>query len=164
MEHGAAPHGRRGIPRQVVPAALIALLASVIVVVVTSTGGSNPTSSSSSQPGRVARKLPPFWTVRSGETYSRIARRTGLSVAQLEALNPTIDPYSLVPGERLRLRAYTPRPQHKRLGPRYWTVRAGESFGSIAAKTGKSIVALEQLNPRLKPTELQPGDTVKLRR
>jgi LysM repeat protein len=42
-------------------------------------------------------------------------------------------------------------------------VRRGESFGSIAAKTGQNIVKLERLNPRLKPTTLQPGDKVRLR-
>jgi LysM repeat protein len=42
-------------------------------------------------------------------------------------------------------------------------VRPGESFGSIAAKTGINLAKLEQLNPRLKPTTLQPGDRVKLR-
>jgi LysM repeat protein len=42
-------------------------------------------------------------------------------------------------------------------------VRRGESFGLIAAKTGIGIDKLEQLNPRLKPTTLQPGDRVRLR-
>jgi hypothetical protein len=42
-------------------------------------------------------------------------------------------------------------------------VRRGESFGLIAAKTAISIDRLEQLNPRLKPAALQPGDRVTLR-
>lgn len=46
----------------------------------------------------------------------------------------------------------------------FWTVRAGESFGSIAAKTGINIDKLEELNPQLKPASLQPGDRVRLRR
>jgi hypothetical protein len=45
----------------------------------------------------------------------------------------------------------------------FWVVRPGESFGSIAASTGINIVALEQLNPTLKPASLQPGDRVRLR-
>jgi hypothetical protein len=39
----------------------------------------------------------------------------------------------------------------------------GDSFGSIAAATGHRIATLQHLNPRLKPTELQPGDRVRLR-
>ena len=49
------------------------------------------------------------------------------------------------------------------LGPLYWTVRPGESFGSIAAKTGVNLLTLEQLNPRLKPATLWPGDRLRLR-
>ena len=40
------------------------------------------------------------------------------------------------------------------LGPRYWTVRSGQSFGSIAARTGHDIGSLQRLNPRLKATAL----------
>jgi LysM repeat protein len=43
-------------------------------------------------------------------------------------------------------------------------VRRGQSFSSIAAKTGHSISALQRLNPHLKATALQPGQRMKLRR
>ena len=43
-------------------------------------------------------------------------------------------------------------------------MRTGQSFGSIAARTGRSIEWLRRLNPKLKPSELQPGDRVRLRR
>ena len=52
----------------------------------------------------------------------------------------------------------------KRLGPRFWKVKQGQSFGSIAAKTGKPIDTLLRLNPKLKPEKLQVGDRVRLRR
>jgi hypothetical protein len=45
----------------------------------------------------------------------------------------------------------------------FWLVRPGQSFGSIAASTGINIVALEQLNPNLKPAALQAGERVRLR-
>jgi hypothetical protein len=47
--------------------------------------------------------------------------------------------------------------------PRYWTIQTGESFGSIAAKTGIDITKLEELNPKLHPTTLQVGDRVRIR-
>jgi hypothetical protein len=46
----------------------------------------------------------------------------------------------------------------------FWTVRPGQSFGSIAHATRISIVTLEQLNPKLKAASVQPGDRVRLRR
>jgi LysM repeat protein len=151
------------MPRYVVPAALVALVVAVAVVIAESSGGSGSPSSPSTAGHTTAHHLPAFWTVRPGQTFSEIAAKTGMSVNQLEALNPSTDPYSLIPGERLRLRPYNPRPSPKHLGPRFWTVRSGQSFGSIAAKTGKNIITLEHLNPQLNPKTLQPGDRVRLR-
>ena len=108
--------------------------------------------------------MPPYWTVRSGDTYAEISRKTGLTLAELQAFNPDISPDSLIPGERLKLWRHPPKPRRKPPGPRFWTVEAGQSFGSIAAKTRINITRLEQLNPRLKPNSLHPGDRVRLRR
>jgi LysM repeat protein len=109
------------------------------------------------------RRIPPYWTVHPGDTLTQIAKKTGVTVDQLEARNPRIDPQGLVPGERLLLWRHRPKPRPKPLGPRFWTVKSGESFGSIAASTGINITKLEELNPRLKATTLQPGDRIRLR-
>jgi hypothetical protein len=87
-----------------------------------------------------------------------------VSVDQLEARNPRIDPQALFLGEQLLLWRHPPKPRPKPLGPRFWTVKSGESFGSIAASTGINITKLEELNPQLKSTTLQPEDRVRLRR
>jgi hypothetical protein len=84
----------------------------------------------------------------------------------LQAYNPTVNPLALAPGERLNLWRAPPKrpaPKPKPPGPMFWMVRSGQSFGSIAASTGIDIVTLEQLNPKLKPAPLQPGDEVRLR-
>ena len=110
-----------------------------------------------------ARDLPPYWTVKAGDTYTTIAEKTGLSVEQLEEFNPRVDPTTIRPKQRLKLRLKVPTVR-KRLGPRFWKVKQGQSFGSIAAKTGKPIDTLLRLNPKLKPEKLQVGDRVRLRR
>jgi LysM repeat protein len=156
------PRGRKS--RYLAPAALAIVLAAIIVVAVGSRGSSG-THLNSVKPSRATvHNLPPYWIVRLGNTYGQISEKTGLSVAQLEAFNPGADPQGLVPGQRLNLWQHPPAPRPKPLGPRFWTVRPGESFGSIAAKTGINITTLEQLNPRLRPTTLQPGDRLRLRR
>lgn len=153
-------HDDPGVAQYVIPAGLAALFVAMIVVVVTSLGGSGPASAGDA----AIRRLPPYWTVRRGDTYSEIAEKTGLSVDQLETFNPYANPATIVPGQRLKLRLHPPPPPPKRKGPKFWTVRSGDSFGSIAAKTGHRIDNLQQLNPRLKPTTLQPGDRMRLRR
>ena len=42
------------------------------------------------------------------------------------------------------------------------TRAAGRVVGWIAAITGINLATLEQLNPRLAPAALQPGDRVRL--
>jgi LysM repeat protein len=135
------------------------------VLVVTHTPRTIGTHGKQTAAGHVRHhRPPPYWTVRPGDTLTIIAHKTGLTVDQIEAYNPNTDPQSLVPGQRLLLWSHPPRPRPKPLGPRYWKVRPGDSFGLIAAKTRIDITKLEQLNPQLKPATLQPGDRVRLRR
>lgn len=154
----------QGLPLHVlVPAGLVALLLAMIVVIITSLGGSESGDGASARDAAV-RKLPPYWRVKRGQTYAQIAEKTGLSVEQLETFNPETDPNTLLPGTLVKLRLRVPPPKPKPKGPLFWTVRTGQSYGTIAAKTGHSIIKLQKLNPKLKASELQPGDRVRLRR
>ena len=165
--HGADPGttgGRHDDPRllqYVLPVGLGALVVAMLIAIAATLIGSDPAPSAGDA---ALRRLPPYWTVHRGESYSLIAEKTGLSVDQLETFNPYTNPSTLVPGQRLKLRLHPPPPRPKPKGPRFWTVRTGQSFGSISAKTGHSIYRLRRLNPRMKPTELQPGDRMRLRR
>jgi LysM repeat protein len=150
--------GRRR--RYLAPIALAILLAAVVVVVLVGSGRSGNRSTTSSH--AAARHLPPYWNVRPGDTYAQIAQETGLTVAQLEAFNPDTGPDSLEPGQRLNLWAHPPPPPKPPPLPMFWTVKAGQSFGSIAAATGVNLETLEHLNPGLAPATLQPGARVRL--
>lgn len=44
------------------------------------------------------------YTVQSGDTLESIAQKTGTTVAQLEQLNPSINPTALQVGEKIRVR------------------------------------------------------------
>ena len=154
------PEGR--LSHYLAPLALAILLAAVVAVVSSVSSGSH--SNAAKAPHTTVRRLPPYWRVRPGETLTVIAKKTGLTVAQLEAFNPQANPSSIVPGQRLNLWQHPPKPRPKPLGPMFWKVRPGESYGSIAAKTRIDITELEHMNPRLKPKTLQPGDRVRLRR
>lgn len=45
-----------------------------------------------------------YYTVQSGDTFSAIAAKLGTTSAQLEQLNPTVDPSALHVGERIRVK------------------------------------------------------------
>ena len=142
---------------------LAVLFLAIVVVAVTSLGGTDKASSAAAARQAQLRKLPVYWTVHRGDSYGLIAEKTGLTVDELETFNPYTDPSALVPGQRLKLRLKVPPPKPKPLGPKYITLRTGDSFGSVAAKTGKNIDRLQKLNPKLKPKALQPGDRIRLR-
>jgi LysM repeat protein len=142
---------------------VVLLFAIVVVAATTLTGSAAPTKAGQARAAEL-RRLPVYWKVHTGDTYERIAQKTGLTVDELETFNPLVDPSAIRPGQRLKLRLHVPKPKPKPPGPRFHTLKAGESFGSIAAKTGVTIFHLQRLNPKLKPTALQPGTRVRLRK
>jgi LysM repeat protein len=145
-----------------VPLGVIAVFAVIGIALVSTLGGSGDGSAdASTAPGR---KLPVYWTVKAGDTYTRIGQKTGLTLDDLETFNPNTNPTTLAPGQRIKLRLHVPKAAPKPLGPKFARVRKGESFGAIAARTGHNINWLLQINKRLKPETLQPGDRVRLRR
>ncbi len=50
------------------------------------------------------RKGPRRYTVKSGDTPSSIADKTGVPLEEILRLNPDLDPQTLSPGERIKLR------------------------------------------------------------
>lgn len=137
-------------------------LATLIVAVMTLSGGDSGSGSASAD----EPKGPGFVKVKEGDSYGAIAARAGVSVDDLIELNPRVNPSALQPGQRLKLRADArlPPPKAKRKGPVFWTVRTGQTFASISAKTGHSVQRLRRLNRKVKPEDLQPGDRIRLRR
>jgi LysM repeat protein len=105
----------RSPARFLAPIALIAFLFALYSVV---HGAGDPQTgrdngAESSQPSATAtktaakksskKKKRKMYTVKSGDTPSGIAAKAGISLEELEKLNPDLDPQSLSPGQRLRL-------------------------------------------------------------
>jgi LysM repeat protein len=91
--------------------AALALLGAVLVVVVLVSAAMDGDSSSSEQrkqPQAQKEKQPrtkaKTYTVETGDTLTTIARKTGVPIAELQALNPEVDPQILTVGETLQLR------------------------------------------------------------
>jgi len=92
-----------------VTALVIAFVVALIVIGGTlgdNSGGSGGSgrAGNQSRPSKRAKKVPATYEVKGGDTLSSIALRMGISVAQIERLNPGVDPQILVAGEQLKLR------------------------------------------------------------
>jgi LysM repeat protein len=165
----AAPHNAGGTgdggsnAAYVVLVVLVVLLISTAVIAVTTLSGSDAASRSGAAAEKT-RKLPVHWKVHTGDSYQSIARKTGLTVDQLETFNPYVNPDTIQPGQLLQLRARVPRGKPKPPGPRFYTVRSGDTFASIAKKTDHSMLHLLEINSKLDPNALQPGQRVRLRK
>jgi LysM repeat protein len=108
------------------PARLIAPIALVVfaitaLIIIASAGGSDHKSSSgptraerrdlrvkkqrarqATRQTQVSRKG--VYIVRTGDTLGSIAQKSGVTVERLQELNPSLDPQSLLSGQRIKLR------------------------------------------------------------
>ena len=94
--------------RWLAPIALVAVAAGTYVVVHSDLADHSATATQSpvvhSRRKAHGKPKPMFYVVRSGDSLSAIAVKTGVSQATLQALNPTLSPNRLQTGQRLRLR------------------------------------------------------------
>lgn len=92
--------------------AAIALVVAVLVVIVVVAGAMSADDSSPrpdkgkphAQKEKKQRTKAKTYTVESGDTLTTIAHKTGVPIAELQALNPEVDPQILTVGETLKLR------------------------------------------------------------
>src|SRR4051812_19005478 len=107
---------RRSPARLLAPLALVAVAVALYAIVKDAT---QPTSSASpervtttrstgsgggAEQSRTRTSGRRRYTVRAGDTVSGIAEKTGVPVERLLELNPRLDPQTISPGARLRLR------------------------------------------------------------
>lgn len=100
--------------------------------------------------------------VRKGETAAAIARKAGLSLAQLETLNPSLDLGKLPLGAKLRVKA-TKLTSTKPLFLGETAVLAkGQTLHSLAKAHGFTVAELLEANPGLKPSRVKAGTRIHL--
>lgn len=91
--------------------AIAALVAVVIALIVVASNTNLHTHSDSAtthgkqqqQTHKKPRTKAKTYTVQSGDTMVSIAHKTGLTVSELQALNPEVDPQTMIAGEVLKL-------------------------------------------------------------
>ena len=98
------------------------------------------------------------YTIVAGDTLFALARRFNTTVAAIISANPGIDPNSLRIGQIIcipRQQTYPPCPEGN-----YYTVRAGDTFFSIAARFNVSVNDLMEANPGVDPRRLMIGQVI----
>src|SRR5215212_2097202 len=110
--------------RLLAPVALVIGVLALVLVLSTSDGGSSDSATSSTSAAEKSRdlgqtpkerrrerrqqrrdKLPDdVYVVKSGDTLGGIAQKTGVPVERLQELNPGLDQFQLVAGQRIKLR------------------------------------------------------------
>ena len=60
------------------------------------------TTTTKAKPRKTAAKK--YWTVQAGDTFGVISSKTGVPVATIEQLNPTVKSTSLFIGQKLRIK------------------------------------------------------------
>jgi LysM repeat protein len=94
--------------------ALAALAAAVVAIVVVASntdlhsksdhkGSGQTQAQTEKQQHKKPRTKAKTYEVQSGDTLTAIAHKTGVPLAELQALNPELDPQTLIAGEVLKL-------------------------------------------------------------
>jgi LysM domain len=101
--------------RFLAPVALIAAALLFLVVIAGAIGGGGEESASTEPTGQTERRggdgsgdrgnrnAPETYEVQEGDTLDSIAADTGVSVEEIQELNPDLDPQSLIAGQELQL-------------------------------------------------------------
>ena len=98
------------------------------------------------------------YTVRAGDTFFSLAQRFNTTVAAIQQANPNVDPNNLIVGEILCIPMGTPTVCPP--GTQQYTVRAGDTFFSLAQRFNTTVAAIQQANPNVDPNNLQIGQTL----
>jgi LysM repeat protein len=103
----------RSPARFIAPLALVAVGVALFMVISSSldrsSDGNTPAGTSGNGPSATPtpereRKGPRRYRVRTGDTPSSIAEKTGVPLEEILRLNPDLDPQTLAPGQRIKLR------------------------------------------------------------
>jgi len=114
------------------------------------------------------------YIVKSGDTFSSIARKNGVSLASLIAANKGVSPNKIAIDQKLVIPQMktaakaTAKPVSKTTASTHtssngkYTVQKGDTFYGIASKNNTTVAKLIAMNPDVKPTKVRPGHMLNL--
>ncbi|KAI9649670.1 hypothetical protein NHQ30_002251 [Ciborinia camelliae] len=172
--------GSSSVPIVIIPSTSTSSSASITspaTIAPTSTSASTTSVSTSST---TISSFPSTYTVQTGDVIWDIAPAHGLTVAELERLNPQIPNFDLIyPGQVINLgpnvafTSSTPSPTSTSVSassttissfPSTYTVQTGDVIWDLAPENGLTVAELERLNPQIPNFDLiYPGQVINVR-
>lgn len=107
-----------------------------------------------------------FHSVRSGENLGLIAKKYGVSIAQIKSWN-NINGNLIKPGQKLRIKPMAQKGQSvsKNTDQKiiFHTVRSGDTLWEIAKEYNSTVDSIRELNEMGSSSQLKPGQKLKIR-
>lgn len=97
-----------------------------------------------------------YYTVEPGNTLWGIAQYFGSSVNDLARFNGITPPYTIYPGQNIRI------PNEALVPPRWYVIRPGDSLWNISQRYGVSYTDLINNNNFDDPNTIYPGQLIRL--
>jgi LysM repeat protein len=121
-------------------------------------------------PGPAAAPAAQEYTVTKGDSFTSIAKKTGVSVKAIEAANPGVEPTKLQIGQKLQIPAAAAAPatsvtpgalEMGHSGEQVYTVKSGDTLTRIAEQFGTTVKALRAEN-KLDTDKIKVGQKLKI--
>lgn len=105
------------------------------------------------------------YSVKPGDTFYKISKSIGVSVASIQALNQGVDPAKLKAGQSIKLPVSAADTQTEPAAAALsstaaYVVHSGDTFYKISQKLGVSVSLIQELNPNIVPEKLKVGQTI----
>ncbi|MGI6364254.1 MAG: LysM peptidoglycan-binding domain-containing protein [Bacillota bacterium] len=98
-----------------------------------------------------------LYTIQAGDTFFTLAQRFGTTVQAIQQANPGANPNNLRIGQVICIPSAQPPSCPNGF---LYTIRAGDTFFTLAQRFGTTVQAIQQANPGVNPNNLQIGQQI----
>ena len=105
-----------------------------------------------------------FYTVKKGDTLSKIAKIYGTTVSELAKINQISNPNLIYPGQKLRIvrNAIVEGDEERACGCIIYTVKSGDTLSKIAQKYVVTVNHIVEINDIKNPNLIFPGQKLRI--